>query len=98
MTQISLYFNTTNLTGQDLMYSLNMAKNQNDKILMFFRKHRALSFSPSEVHREIFTESVPITSVRRSITNLTKANDLIKTDKKVMGVYGKLEYTWIINN
>jgi hypothetical protein len=36
----------------------------------------------------------PITSVRRALTNLTNEDKIIKTDVKVVGLYGKKEHLW----
>ena len=39
-------------------------------------------------------EQIPITSVRRAITNLTNSRFLIKTTKSRKGALGKKEYIW----
>jgi hypothetical protein len=41
-----------------------------------------------------FPGSVPLTSIRRSFTDLTDVEFLIKTAEKVTGVYGRPEYVW----
>jgi predicted ArsR family transcriptional regulator len=49
--------------------------------------------SPSQVHADILRTS-PLTSVRRSISNLTADGKLVKTERKVQGPYGRPEYVW----
>jgi len=38
-----------------------------------------------------------LTSVRRSITNLTKSGRLTKTKEKKTSIYGRPEYVWEFN-
>ena len=40
---------------------------------------------------------VPITSIRRAMTNLTKRGVLVKTDHKRRGRHGRSEYMWQLN-
>ena len=48
---------------------------------------------PSQVLKKLNLEC-PITSVRRALTNLTNEDKIIKTDVKVVGLYGKKEHLW----
>jgi hypothetical protein len=91
------YYNTTNLIGQDLLKEIENAKTQEDKILLFFKKYPLQYFSPSEIFSSVFNYNVPLTSVRRAITNLTNSGKLIKTDKKKQGSYGKPNFCWKLN-
>lgn len=95
------YYNTTNLKGSDLYRRIYQAEKQEDKVLAFFKyqehMHPGSVWSPFEVLKLVFAETVPVTSVRRSITNLTKAGYLVKTTFKVMGPYGMPSYTWRLN-
>ena len=86
------YFNTTNETKNLKKYQ-KKAQSQDDIILEFFILHKDTVFSPDYVLDELGLEC-PITSVRRSISNLTKQGKLIKTDRKVLGKYGRLTNTW----
>ena len=45
-------------------------------------------------HLEAIDLNTPITSIRRAISDLAKEGYLLKTDKKVMGNWGRLTYTW----
>jgi predicted transcriptional regulator len=87
------YYNTTRETGDQLKVSWKKTENQDDQIMEYFRVHGEAT--PSEVWVNLMkTNDTPITSVRRSITNLTSSNLLIKTDKKRDGIYGRPEYVW----
>ena len=96
------YYNTTGQKGKQLEVSWDKTKSQDDKVMEYFRAHGKAT--PSEVwfhfikhehHGEILN-AVPITSIRRSITNLTNSYLLSKTDNKKEGVYGRPEYVWEI--
>lgn len=86
------FYNTTNELGDNLALYRGRAKGQAELILRFFRvTDRA--WSPSQIMR-CFGDRWPITSVRRAITDMTKAGLLERTDNKVTGPYGRDEYTW----
>ena len=96
------YYNTTKQKGEQLKVAWKKTKSQDDKVMEYFCAHG--NATPSEVwfhfikhehHGEILN-AVPITSIRRSITNLTSYNMLSKTDNKKEGVYGRPEYVWEI--
>jgi predicted ArsR family transcriptional regulator len=87
------YHNTTNSTGQRLDQYENKAKSQDDRILEWFNHHQSTA-TPSYTLRVVFSNSIPLTSVRRSLSNLTKAGLLVKTDHQVSGPYGRPEHCW----
>ena len=60
---------------------------------MAFFKDQEKPQSPSMVYYA-FLKAWPITSVRRAITNLTTAGELVKTNNTVTGMYGKPEHLW----
>ena len=86
-----MFYNTTNETGDDLKQSHKKAKSQSDKILAFYKENQEAS--PSQVMLALPVGTL-ITSVRRSITDLTKDGHLEKTTRKRIGLYGKPEYIW----
>ena len=86
-----MYYNTTNETGDDLKQSHKKAKSQSDKILDIFKTSKKAS--PSQVMLALPVGTL-ITSVRRSITDLTKDGHLEKTSEQRKGLYGKKEYIW----
>ena len=87
------YYNTTRLARKDLDLAIRQAKNQDEIILCLFVKYHH-PLTPSEVHGAFFTKDTPLTSIRRSMSNLTKAGYLVKTDTQVDGRYGRPEYRW----
>ena len=88
------YYNTTRQKGEQLKVSWKKTKSQDDKVMEYFHAHG--KGTPSEVWIYFRDSNVPITSIRRSITNLTNSNLLSKTDNKREGVYGRPDYVWEI--
>ena len=88
---MTTYHNTTDLKGKDLVAAIEKAESQDRWIYHLFGIYNELS--PSQAYLKYPTPT-PITSIRRSITNLTKNGNLVKTDQKVMGMYGRPEYVW----
>lgn len=87
------YHNTTNEHGATLKASIDKAKSQDDIILEYFKNNKGVKLSPSMI-LERTKLKCPITSVRRSISNLTATGYLNKTEEKAVGIYGKPEYLW----
>jgi hypothetical protein len=88
------FFNTTNERGKKLVKNVLKAQAQDEIILSYFKKKKALPLSPTQVWNALFTINTPITSVRRAINTLTKRNLLVKTNIKRIGNYGREEYCW----
>ena len=88
------FYNTTNESGTQLKKNIRQAVKQDDLILNFFKKHPDKEYTPLEIWQAVFDEATPITSVRRSITNLTKADKLEETDIKREGAHGRSNYCW----
>jgi hypothetical protein len=91
------YFNTTSEKSDTLKKYEEIAGEQERKVLQFFRKYPS-QLSPSEV-LTLFIDvhgylNIPLTSIRRAITNLTDRGYLTKTDIKHKGLYGRDEYIW----
>jgi hypothetical protein len=92
------YYNTTNLSGVDLKNSANSALKQEDRIHEFYKANANREITPFEVEQELYSHTtVPITSIRRAITNLTTDDKLIKTSNTKQGPYGKPSYCWKLN-
>lgn len=88
------FYNTTNETGDKLSLFDQKAGRQETVILEWFTKHPDDLRTPFEIWDSLFTPEVPITSVRRAISNLTKRGLLVKTDKKKLEEYGRENYCW----
>lgn len=89
------YYNTTFLQGAELREAVACAKDQDRAVLLIFENTNR-SFSPSEILRliEKTGKKPPLTSIRRSITNLTKQGKLRKLNEMGRGLYGKPEHKW----
>jgi len=89
----SPYYNTNHLKDIALEEAQGNAVNQSVKILLFFKNNPEHNYTPPEVH-EIFDINTPLTSVRRSISDLTKEGLLFKTAIQRKGAYGSPNYAW----
>lgn len=86
------YHNTVNAKEPILSKREAQAKTQADRILEHFKKVK-VPMAPSEVWADIFY-GVPLTSIRRAMSNLTRDGKLEKTERQVKGLYGHPEYLW----
>lgn len=100
------YFNTTKESGATLKNNVAKAKSQEEEILKLFNKDlcnykikKNESFKVKATPSNIYAcfPNYPITSIRRALTNLTKQGKLIKTNEKRIGMYGRSEYVWKLN-
>jgi predicted transcriptional regulator len=87
------YYNTTSLSGNELLREVSGARNQDEIILSFFKENPTSELTPFNV-LSLCKMNCPITSIRRSMTNLTNKGFLEKTENKKLGEYGKKNYTW----
>jgi len=87
------YFNTTNLTGEQLASAVKTAKHQDDAVMVLMAIG---TWSPSQVwnYGKSLGRNWLLTSVRRSISNLEKAGKLKKTGIMMQGPYGRPENSW----
>lgn len=88
------YFNTNVETGLTLEKSEKKAYDQEKMILWLFSSTHK-DYTPDEVYERLYAHTnVPITSVRRAMTNLTNKGRLEKTDQQRTGSYGKKVSVW----
>jgi hypothetical protein len=93
MKNSNTYFNTTN---QDIDYvNKRKAKNKTQEFLVYdlFKNHKTLTAS-EVLHK--FPKQVPITSVRRAMSNLQQEEKLVKTTDTKTGIYGAPEHYYTI--
>ena len=90
------YYNTINEKSPSLEKSDSKARKQKDQIFALFR-HTLRPMTPAEIweHYGYKNNNVPLTSIRRAITNLENEGLLKKTDIQKEGIYGKMNYCWI---
>lgn len=84
------YYNTTNEIGAELAASISKNEKQEVVILELFKK--VAEWQPSHIFELL--GKYPITSIRRTLTDLTAQGFLIKSEVKMMGMYGKKEHVW----
>lgn len=104
MSQTAISFhNTTNLSGPELEDSESKAKSQDECVLDYFKRGDQLGVTPERVlrHFKIMEKlsdnrwsNTPITSIRRSFSNLKRQGLIEKTDIMIRGDYGKDVHTW----
>jgi hypothetical protein len=90
------YFVTTRLTADELNQAIERATNQDDVVLAMFRRFGAMTPSRCWTHYRAATgkHATPLTSIRRSISVLTKARVLVKTDEQKLGPMNMPERVW----
>ena len=89
-----MYFNTNKESGETLKQSRKKTDSQEAAILQFITDWPKNHFSPTFIWSMLFNRGIPLTSVRRALTNLTNEGYIYKTDFMVDGCYGKKEHTW----
>lgn len=88
------FYNTTGLPKPEQHKARKQTRNQEEAILFWAEFARVVDFTPSECWQDCFRERTPITSVRRAITDLTKAGKLVKTATRRPGQFGMPEGVW----
>ena len=95
-----MYYNTTNLTGDELNEALGNALTQEQLILHIYNvdlEELDFGIGPEGIREtcvDFYNKDWPITSIRRAINTLTKAGKLTKTNELRKGKYGKKTHTW----
>ena len=98
------YFNTTQETGETLKAYRGKAKTQDNQILIYiktctdatelvktFRDKEDYTTTSSTLWKFLFDKEIPITSIRRSVSNLVRDGRLIYTGTYRMGMFGRRE-------
>ena len=92
------FYNTIGLTGEALKKAVTNATKLDEAVLLIYTNTRK-PYSPSQIFKliEKAGRNQPLTSCRRSITNLTTKGHLVKQSQKVMGLYGEEEHVWQVS-
>ena len=85
------YYNTTNESAEQLEMFESKAKTQSEIIMKFLSSKPSADYGASQLLSIVFKDTIPITSVRRSISNLVKENKLIYTGGTREGMFGRNE-------
>jgi hypothetical protein len=96
------FYNTIRLSGSELSRAQAREMNQRQLVLALFRFNPDKRFSPSQIYtlfRARYGNQSPITSWRRTLTDLTSEGLLIKgtVAQQVLGPNGRPEHTWAYN-
>ena len=100
-THVQPFYNTISLDNTQLTKANAEALKQEEFITEIFKANKNKPISPSQVHKvygKDFSKNVPLTSIRRAITNLTSKGTLRKTGIMVTGIFGKPEYCWVMES
>ena len=93
MKNSNTYFNTTD---QDIDFvNKRKAKNKTQEVIVYELFKSNTTLTASEV-LNMFPKQVPITSVRRAISNLKHESKLVKTEDTKTGIYGSPEHYYKI--
>lgn len=90
------YYNTNNLKEKKLIESLVKAKAQKQKVKIIMNCYGKMT--ASEVY-EFFPKNTPITSIRRSLSDLQKEDKfLVITDEMKDGPFGSPEHYYKVHD
>lgn len=91
------YFNTTDVSGADLARYQDAALSQEERLLAYFEDAfnagQYVKLTPTNALILVFSNKVPITSIRRALSNMTRDGKLMK-DGQTKGPYGRPETYW----
>lgn len=98
-THVQPFHNTISINDKELTIENANALKQEEFITSIFKANTNKPISPSQVHKvyvKDFNKNVPLTSIRRAISNLADKNVLRKTSIMVDGIFGKPEHCWVM--
>lgn len=93
-----MFYNTISIEGELLKKEWANSLKQEQFITEIFKCNPNKPLSPSQilsVYNDKYQKKVPLTSIRRAMTDLTAKNVLRKTYIQIAGIYGKPEYCWV---
>jgi len=94
---MATYYNTNNENGSELLKSIQKGLTQEHIIIDIFKNANNQGYSASQIHKIFGDDNVPLTSIRRAMSNLCYEENFLEiTDKMVMGIYGKKEHIYKI--
>ena len=91
----SLFYNTIHLSPAELARASQTNATQEEIILRFLSTN-AGDWSAWDLHQQPNFYHLPITSIRRALTNLCQKGDILSTGMK-KGTYGKPVHTYTAN-
>jgi len=95
MSEQPAYYNTTGLSGEELQKSISKAVTQDDRVMYIMKKNdRPMSASTIWGKYRANFGNCPLTSIRRSLSNLKQYGSIRWTGEYKKGIYGKPERLW----
>lgn len=96
------HYNTTHESSDKLEEYGKQTATQDNRVACFFESNPGEIYTPWEIQSLVFGQPgkppTPITSIRRSMSDLTKVGILTKTEhQKEAGTYGRRSYAWTLN-
>lgn len=94
-----MFYNTIDLSGEILKKEWANSLKQEQFITEIFKCNPNKPITPSQIlgiYNKNYQKDVPLTSIRRAMTDLTKSNVLRKTNIQEKGIYGKPEHCWVM--
>jgi len=107
MSEQTPFYQTTKMSLPDLLEAIDAAKIQNDRVMLIYKvKNRPMSASEVWQIYKTWFNNAPLTSIRRSITNLAHPHcyngipvtpiRLFDTGETKSGLYGRPERIWVL--
>lgn len=90
------YFNTTPV-GQEILNQCKAGSLKQEEAIEMFYKATEKQLTPSDI-LYLYPNNVPITSIRRAITQLTKKGILTMCESTKESEWGRPEHFWIHSN
>lgn len=87
------YFNTTNQDQDFVKQKKTKNKNQEQKVYQIFKNGGR--YTASEIYdlwKVHYAKNIPLTSIRRAMSNLQYDRQIIKTKDTKIGIYGAPEH------
>ena len=88
------YFNTTGLKNPELNECKEKAKSQDELVLAFFQRHEGVNFNWEEVYRYMKLPGVPDSSIKRAISDLKEAGNIVWSGNWRKSRYGRRCRCW----
>lgn len=97
-TSAGTFYNTTSASGDKLKEYREIVGRQDAAVLEYMRRHPHTTVSAEDIHTAVeLLSHGPLTSVRRSLTNLMKAGQVMKSGQ-TEGRYGRPITLWKLSS
>ena len=95
MSEPTPFYQTTPMPLAELTHHIETAKKQNERVLLIL-KAKAYPMTAYQVWQsyQAWFNNCPITSIRRSLTNLSNSGRVIKCPEMGQGNYGMMTHKW----